>query len=148
MRGHGLVYGGGRVGLMGVLALAVLRCKGQVVGIIPESLAGEEIALQEATELIVVETMHQRKALMASKADCFVAMPGGFGTCDELFEILTWSQLGIHVKPIALFNVNRFFDPLLEWLDRMVSDGFLKPRYRERLQVADTLDELWRLLGV
>ena len=111
--GDTLVYGGGRVGLMGVVAESTLAAGGRVIGIIPRLLAGEEIAFAEATELIPVETMHQRKALMASRADMFVAMPGGFGTCDELFEILTWQQLRIHDRPIALFNVAGFFDTLL-----------------------------------
>jgi uncharacterized protein (TIGR00730 family) len=141
-RGLGLVYGGGRVGLMGELALAALSAGGRVVGVIPHALSAKEIALAEATELVVVDTMHARKALMADRSDAFVALPGGFGTCDELFEILTWAQLGIHRKPIGLLNVNGFFTPLLGWLDHVVAEGLLKPKHRELLLVADTVPEL------
>jgi uncharacterized protein (TIGR00730 family) len=141
-RGLGLVYGGGRVGLMGEIATAALAAGGSVVGVIPHALAYKEIALAECSELIVVDTMHARKALMADRADAFVALPGGFGTCDELFEILTWGQLGIHRKPIGLLNVNGFFTPLLGWLDHVVAEGLLKPKHRELLLVADTAPEL------
>ncbi len=141
-RGLALVYGGGRVGLMGELASAVTRAGGEVVGVIPQALSAKEIAYGEATELIVVGTMHERKALMADKADAFVALPGGFGTCDELFEILTWGQLGIHRKPVAVLNVGGFFDPLLAWADHMTNTGFLKPKHRELLLVAGSVAEL------
>jgi uncharacterized protein (TIGR00730 family) len=141
-RGHVLVYGGGRVGLMGELATAVLAAGGRVVGVIPHALSAKEIALAEATELVVTDTMHQRKALMADRSDAFVALPGGFGTCDELFEILTWAQLGIHRKPVALLNVNGFFTPLLGWLEHVVREGLLKPKHRALLLVAETAGEL------
>src|SRR5262245_63561898 len=141
-RGLGLVYGGGRVGLMGQVASAALAAGGRVVGVIPHSLARKEIAQADCTELIVVDTMHQRKSLMADRADAFVALPGGYGTCDELFEILTWAQLGIHRKPVALLNVNGFFTPLLGWLDHIVGEGLLKPKHRGLLLVADTVPEL------
>jgi len=141
-RGFGLVYGGGCIGLMGVVAESVLRLGGEVVGVIPRSLFRKEVAIENATELLVVETMHQRKALMADRADGFIALPGGYGTCDELFEILTWAQLGIHRKPIGLLNVNDFFDPLLDWIDNMVKEGFLKSKYRELLMVAAKTGEL------
>jgi uncharacterized protein (TIGR00730 family) len=141
-RGHGLVYGGGRLGLMGELATAVLAAGGRVVGVIPQALSGKEIALAEATELVVVDTMHQRKSLMADRSDAFAALPGGFGTCDELFEILTWAQLGIHRKPVALLNVNGYFTPLFGWLDHIVGEGLLKPKHRELLLVAETPDQL------
>lgn len=141
-RGLALVYGGGRVGLMGVVASAALAGGGSVVGVIPHSLALKEIAQEDCTELLVVNTMHERKALMADRADAFVALPGGFGTCDELFEILTWAQLGIHSKPVALLNVNGFFTPLLKWLDHVVAEGFLKPKHRELLLVSGTVLEL------
>jgi uncharacterized protein (TIGR00730 family) len=137
-----LVYGGGRVGLMGELATAALAGGGEVLGVIPHSLAHKEIALAECTELIVVDTMHARKALMADSADAFVALPGGYGTCDELFEILTWAQLGIHSKPVGLLNVAGFFTPLLAWLDHIVGEGLLKPKHRSLLLVADTVPEL------
>jgi hypothetical protein len=141
-RGLGLVYGGGRVGLMGQVAGAALAAGGTVVGVIPHSLALKEIAQADCTELIVVNTMHQRKALMADRSDAFVALPGGFGTCDELFEIVTWAQLGIHRKPVALLNVNGFFTPLLAWLDHVMVEGLLKPKHRELLLVADTVPTL------
>lgn len=137
-----LVYGGGRVGLMGQVAGSVLDNGGAVVGVIPHALAQKEIAQEDCTELIVVSTMHQRKALMADRSDCFVALPGGYGTCDELFEIITWAQLGIHRKPVAILNVNGFFTPLLAWLDHVVTEGLLRPKHRELLLVADTVSGL------
>jgi uncharacterized protein (TIGR00730 family) len=142
-RGLALVFGGGRVGLMGELATAAVQAGGTVIGVIPHSLSAKEIAYSEATELVVVGTMHERKALMADRSDAFVALPGGFGTCDELFEILTWGQLGIHKKPVAVLNVGGFFDPLLAWADHMTAEGFLKPRHRELLLTADTVADLF-----
>ncbi|HEV3083366.1 MAG TPA: TIGR00730 family Rossman fold protein, partial [Gemmataceae bacterium] len=112
-RGMDLVYGGGHVGLMGILADAVLRGGGEVVGVIPQALVERELAQEGLTRLEVVDTMHQRKAAMADLADAFAALPGGYGTADELFEILTWAQLGMHAKPIGLLNISGFFDPLL-----------------------------------
>jgi uncharacterized protein (TIGR00730 family) len=145
-RGLALVYGGGRVGLMGELATAALQAGGEVVGVIPQSLSAKEVAFGEATELVVVGTMHERKALMADKADAFVALPGGFGTCDELFEILTWGQLGIHRKPVAVLNAGGFFDPLIAWADHMTAHGFLKPKHRELLLMARSVPELFAAL--
>jgi uncharacterized protein (TIGR00730 family) len=144
--GLGLVYGGGHVGLMGVLADAVLRGGGEVVGVIPQALVDRELAQQNLTRLEVVDTMHQRKARMADLADGFAALPGGFGTGDELFEILTWAQLGLHAKPVGLLNVAGFFDPLGHWLDRAVAEGFLKPAHRRLLLEADSPEELLDLL--
>ena len=140
--GLALVYGGGRVGLMGEVASSALAAGGAVVGVIPHSLALKEIAQEDCTELVVVNTMHERKALMADRSDAFVALPGGYGTCDELFEILTWAQLGIHRKPVAILNTNGFFTPLLAWLDHIVTEGLLKPKHRALLVVADTVPEL------
>ncbi|MFO0929845.1 MAG: TIGR00730 family Rossman fold protein [Gemmataceae bacterium] len=117
-RGLTLVYGAGDIGLMGLLADAVLETGGRVIGVIPRALVDRELGHNGLTELHVVETMHQRKALMADRADAFLALPGGFGTGDELFEILTWAQLGIHTRPIGLVNVAGYFDPLLAWIDR------------------------------
>lgn len=145
-RGMTLVYGGGRIGLMGEVALATRASGGKVTGVIPHALAAKEIAFAEATELVVVSTMHERKALMADRADAFVALPGGFGTCDELFEILTWGQLGIHRKPVALLNVGGFFDPLIAWTDHMVREGFLKEKHRALLLSADTVPGLFAAL--
>jgi len=129
-RGIGLVYGGGSIGLMGVLADAVLAGGGEVIGVIPGPLATREIAHQGLADLRVVPSMHERKALMTDLADGFVALPGGFGTFDELFEALTWAQLGLHRKPIALLDVERYFTPLLALLDQATREGFVRPEYR------------------
>ena len=145
-RGLGLVYGGGHVGLMGAVADAVLAAGGTAVGVIPRFLVDKELAHRGLTELVVVETMHQRKAVMADRAGAFAALPGGFGTVDELFEILTWAQLGLHVKPVGLLNTAAFFDPLLNWLDHMVRERFLHPEHRERVLTAGAADELLDLL--
>jgi uncharacterized protein (TIGR00730 family) len=125
--GLGLVYGGAQVGLMGALADAALDHGCEVIGIIPRSMAGIEVAHQRLTRLVLVETMHQRKALMAREADAFVALPGGFGTLDEFFEILTWAQLGIHAKPCVLINTSGYYDHLLNFLQEAINQGFLKP---------------------
>jgi uncharacterized protein (TIGR00730 family) len=141
-RGLELVYGAGHVGLMGVLADAVLAAGGRVVGVIPQSLVERELAHTRLTELHVVRTMHERKALMADRADAFLALPGGFGTADELFEILTWLQLGIHDKPVGLLNVGGYFDPLLAWIDRSVAEGFLREQHRGALLVGEEPEAL------
>ena len=146
-RSVSLVYGGGRVGLMGEIASATLAAGGTVVGVIPHSLALKEIAQEDCTELLVVNTMHERKALMADRADAFVALPGGYGTCDELFEIITWAQLGIHRKPVAILNVNGFFTPLLRWLDHIMKEGLLRPKHRALLLVAETVPDLFAKLA-
>jgi uncharacterized protein (TIGR00730 family) len=147
-RGLGLVYGGGDIGLMGVLADTMLPLGGEVVGVIPRLLEAKELAHRGITELHVVESMHARKALMADKADAFVALSGGFGTADELFEILTWRQLHIHNKPIGILNVAGFFDPFLAWLDRMVADGFLSAKNRNLLIVETDGQHLLTRLGL
>ena len=141
-----LVYGAGNIGLMGLVADACLAANGKVVGVIPTKLVEKEVAHKGLTELIVVESMHERKALMATKSDAFVALPGGFGTCDELFEILTWAQLGIHHKPIGILNTDGFFNPLLAWIDQMIDQGFVKQRFKELLLVAEKPDELMELV--
>ena len=141
-RGLQLVYGGGHVGLMGVVADAVLAGGGQVTGIIPQFLKDWEVAHLGVTELIVSQTMHERKARMVELADGFVALPGGYGTLDELFEILTWKQLRLHAKPVGLLNVNGFFDPLLRMADTMVAEGFVSPENLALLIVADRVDDL------
>jgi uncharacterized protein (TIGR00730 family) len=128
--GISLVYGGGKVGLMGKIADAVLKAGGQVTGIIPQALVLKEIAHEGLTELRVVDSMHERKALMADLADGFITMPGGFGTLDEFCEILTWAQLGIHHKPCGVLNVNGYFDHFLKLLDHAVSELFLRPPHR------------------
>lgn len=133
----GLVYGGGNVGLMGILADAMIEAGGEVIGVIPASLVAREVAHSGLTELRVVQTMHERKALMNELSDAFIAMPGGFGTLDEFFEILTWSQLGIHGKPSGLLNVAGYYDDLLVMLDHAVSEKLLRPEHRA-LILADT----------
>jgi uncharacterized protein (TIGR00730 family) len=145
-QGLGLVYGGGHIGLMGVLADAVLQGGGDVIGVIPQSLVDKELAHAGLTELRVVATMHQRKALMADLADGFIALPGGFGTADELFEILTWAQLGLHAKPIGLVNVEGYFDQLLAWLDHMVQEQLVRPEHRRLLLHAKDADRLLELV--
>jgi len=145
-RGIGLVFGGGHIGLMGVLADAVLAGGGEVIGVIPRSLVDKELAHPAVSQMHIVESMHQRKAKMADLSDAFAALPGAFGTADELFEMLTWAQLGIHAKPIGLLNTAGFFDPLLAWIERTISDGFLKARYRELLKVTGELEQLIDLL--
>lgn len=135
--GIGLVYGGAHVGMMGALADAALAEGGHVTGVIPESLVAREIAHTQLSDLRIVATMHQRKALMADLSDAFIAMPGGFGTLDEFCEVLTWSQLGLHAKPCGLLNTAGYYDPLLALFDRAVSDGLLKPANRAMV-VAET----------
>ena len=132
-KGLTLVFGGGRVGLMGTIADAVLAHGGQVIGVIPDFLANKELAHLGCTELHVVTTMHERKMIMAEKADAFVAMPGGYGTLEELFEVLTWGQLGLHQKPIGLLNVDGYYDHLLLALDRMRDDQLLRAENRDQL---------------
>lgn len=146
--GYGVVYGGGRVGLMGAVADAALAQGGEVVGVIPKALASAEIAHDGVSELHVVASMHERKAMMAELSDAFVALPGGFGTMDEFHEILTWRQLGIHDKPIGLLNVDGFYDPLLALYERMVRDGFVGLRTRRQFVTAASIDELLAILFV
>jgi hypothetical protein len=147
--GIGLVYGGASVGLMGALADAVLRGGGEVTGVIPRALAVREIAHKGIPDLRIVGSMHERKTLMAELADAFLAMPGGYGTLDELFEVLTWTQLGLHRKPCGLLNIEGFFDPLIAYLDGAVGQGFLKPAHRSFLvesdHPADLVDRLANL---
>lgn len=137
-----LVWGGGHVGLMGVVADAVHAAQGRSYGVIPGFMAERELAHPFATELVVVDSMHARKAAMAQRADAFVALPGGLGTMDELFEIMTWSQLHIHHKPIGLLNVNGFFDPLLNMVRHMVATGFVKQIHLDQIHVADRPEAL------
>lgn len=140
--GHTLVYGGGNVGLMGVLADAVLANGGEVIGVIPDFLMRREVAHMALTKLEIVDTMHLRKQRMAELSNAFIAMPGGWGTLDELAEILTWRQLGLITQPIGILNVKKFFDPLLASMRTMVEEGFLKASHIELLVVADTPHEL------
>ena len=140
--GLALVYGGGNVGLMGVVADAVLEAGGEVIGVIPEQLVNWEVAHKGVTRLEVVANMHERKARMFDLADGFVALPGGFGTLDEMFEMLTWRQLGIGDKPCAFLDVDGFYAPLLAMMDRMVEERFLHPEQRRDLWYGDNIDAL------
>lgn len=146
--GIGVVYGGGRVGMMGRLADGALALGGEVVGVIPRALMEKELGHAGVTELRIVETMHERKALMASLSDAFVALPGGFGTLEEFFEAGTWAQLGLHRKPCALLNVKGYFDPLLEQLDLCVREGFVHSADRGLLRVAPTAEALLEALRI
>jgi uncharacterized protein (TIGR00730 family) len=129
-RGIGVVYGGGNIGLMGIIADAMLEAGAEVIGVIPQSLVEREVAHAGLTALHVVQTMHERKAMMSSLSDAFIAMPGGFGTFDEFFEVLTWSQLGYHRKPCGLLDVAGYFDRMTAMLDHAVAEGFLRPAHR------------------
>ena len=144
--GYGIVYGGGRVGLMGAIAEAALKAGGEVIGVIPEALASEEVAHNGITRLHVVQTMHERKALMADLSDGFIAFPGAFGTMDEFHEMLTWRQLGIHNKPVGLFNIEGYYDELLALYDRMSEDGFLNARTRSLFCSSPRIDDLLNLM--
>jgi cytokinin riboside 5'-monophosphate phosphoribohydrolase len=145
-RGWSLVYGGGSVGLMGALAKAVQQGGGTVVGIIPQALLDREVGYLQADELIVTTTMRERKRLMDERADAFVALPGGFGTLEELLEIMTLRQLGYHDKPIVIVNMGGFFDPLLAQFDGIFAERFTHDRYRDLYMVADTVADALALL--
>lgn len=141
-RGLTLVYGGARVGLMGALAGAALDRGGRVIGVVPQALVEREVAHNGLTELHVVESMHDRKALMAQLSDAFIALPGGFGTLDELFEILTWALLGLHDKPVLLLNEEGYYDHLLAFLERAANEGFIRPNHLALLRVFAALEGL------
>ena len=144
LAGHriGIVYGGGRVGLMGALADAALEAGGEVIGVIPQGLVDRELAHPGLTELRIVAGLHERKTIMAELADAFVALPGGLGTLEELAEVTSWAQLELHAKPIGLIDVGDYWDPLLAWLDGAVEAGFLSADHRRLLGRAPDLDEL------
>lgn len=137
-----LVYGGSCVGLMGEVANQVLELGGHVTGVMPRGLFRGEIVHQGLTELIEVETMHERKAKMSELADAFIALPGGYGTFEELFEVVCWSQIGIHEKPVGLLNIAEFYTPLLQMVDRAAEEGFMNPSNKELLVSAKTANEL------
>ena len=145
-RNIGLVYGGGNVGLMGVLADAVLRAGGEAVGVIPKHLMAREVGHNGLTKLHVVHSMHERKALMADLSDAFVALPGGFGTLEEFCEAVTWTQLGLHAKPCGVLNVLGFYTPLLAMFDHAVEERFLKPQNRGLVLARGSATELLRAL--
>lgn len=141
-KGIGLVYGGAKVGLMGLIANGALDNNGEVIGVLPSFLQGKEIAHEKLTELIIVETMHERKTKMNELCDGVIALPGGFGTLEELFEMLTWAQLGLHKKPIGILNVNGFYDSLLQFCNTMVENGFLKEINKDMLLYDDQINSL------
>jgi uncharacterized protein (TIGR00730 family) len=133
----GLVYGGGSVGLMGEVADAVLAAGGEAIGVIPHGLWAREVGHKALTQMHVVDTMHARKAMMADLADAFIALPGGLGTLEEIFEVWTWAQLGMHAKPLGFLNVAGFYDPLLAFLDAATETAFIRPQFRELALVDD-----------
>jgi uncharacterized protein (TIGR00730 family) len=142
----GLVYGGGKVGLMGVIADEVLRLGGDVTGVIPRALVAREVGHAGLTRIFVVKDMHERKAMMAELADGFIAMPGGMGTLEELFEMLTWSQLGIHAKPVGVLNVNGFFDGLVGFIGHLHAEGFVRAEHAGLMMVEATPEAIVRRL--
>jgi uncharacterized protein (TIGR00730 family) len=150
-RGFGLVYGGGNVGLMNVIADTVLELGGHITGVIPNALVSKEVAHLGLSDLRVVNSMHERKALMAELSDGFIALPGGIGTMEEFFEVLSWAQLGIHNKPCGLLNVSGYYDPLIQFLDHAVAEDFVKPKHRALLIVesrpATLLDRIEKILA-
>ncbi|MBS1545712.1 MAG: TIGR00730 family Rossman fold protein [Bacteroidetes bacterium] len=146
--GHTLIYGGGDIGLMGILANSCLEGGGKVIGVIPDFLMKREVGHSGLTELIIADSMHQRKKKMADLADVFIALPGGWGTLDELAEILTWRQLGLIDQPIGLLNIDSFFSPLVEQMKRMSERGFLQPTNLEFLSVSNSSQKLLTALGV
>ena len=143
-----LVYGGGRIGLMGVIADAALSAGGEVIGVIPQSLVDREIAHPGLSELVVVGSMAERKAQMAERADVFVALPGGYGTLDELFEMVTWTQIGTQAKPCGLLNVQGFYNSLLVWVDHAVTEGLIRPAHRDLLLADQDASSLLERLSV
>jgi uncharacterized protein (TIGR00730 family) len=141
-----LVYGGGGIGLMGEVANKVSELNGEVVGVIPQRLFIKEVAHQGLTDLRVVENMHQRKDLMYQLSDAFLILPGGMGTMDEFFEILTWKQLGLHQKPIIILNENNYFSSMLNWIDQSIKEGFIKDQDKNLFQVVDSIEAFKRMI--
>lgn len=142
LRGYGIIYGGARVGLMGAVAKGVLSQEGEVIGVIPEFLQKKELALNGITQNYVVSTMHERKAKMSELSDAIIALPGGYGTMEELFEMLTWAQLALHKKPIGLLNTNGFYDPLIALSESMINKQFVKEEYRNLMVVEEDIEKL------
>lgn len=147
-RGIELVYGGAKVGLMAAVANAALAAGGRVIGVMPEVLVELEAAHDGLTELHITSTMHTRKAMMAERADAFIALPGGVGTLEELFEVIAWQTLKLHAKPIILLNTNSFYDPLLAFLDHAVDEGMIKSQVRKVVLVAETVEDVLRQLRI
>ena len=141
-----LIYGGASVGIMGILADSVLKHQGEIIGVIPSFFSKKEIAHQHLKELIFVDSMHERKLKMASLSDGFITLPGGYGTMDEFFEMLTWSQLDLHQKPVGLLNIHGFFNPLITMLDRMTEEKFVKEAHRQMVICHENIDELLQMM--
>ena len=139
-RGIGLVYGGSHVGLMGMVADACLAWGGEVLGVMPRFMVEKEIAHRDITKLHIVESMHERKAMMGELSDAFVALPGGFGTWDEFCEVITWAQIGLHSKPIAMLNVEGFYDAFLAMVDHAAKEGFIRPQHREMISTFENVE--------
>lgn len=137
-----VIYGGAKIGVMGALADGALQNKGEVIGVIPKFLSSKEIAHDKVTKLEVVETMHERKTMMNHLSDGVIALPGGYGTLEELFEMLTWAQLGLHQKPIALLNINNYFDHLIALRDHMMNEGFINNNHKKMMIVSDNIEDL------
>ncbi len=146
-QGFGLVYGGASIGLMGQVADAMISHGGEAVGVIPEFMLDYEIAHHQLTELHVVQTMHERKALMAERASAFVALPGGLGTFEEILEVATWGQLNQHQKPMMIYNVNGFYDALITQLDHAVEEGFLPPQHRAKVIVCNHAEQIYSAIA-
>lgn len=146
-RGIDVVYGGGRVGMMGAVADGALAAGGKVIGVIPEKLRDKELSHGGISELYVVDSMHARKTMMAAFSDGFIALPGGWGTLEEVFEVTTWSQLNYHKKPVGLLNINGYYDKLIEFIDHACSEGFIRVVHRPLIQSAGTLDALLELMA-
>ncbi len=144
----GLVYGGAAIGIMGEIANALVSLGGEVIGVIPRHLMKKEIAHAGLTDLHVVANMHERKKMMYDLSDAFLVLPGGMGTLDEFFEILTWKQLGLHSKPVAIFNINGYFDHLLKFIDEAIEKGLIRPENRELFFVSDNWDSLEEFFGI
>ncbi|QPQ33674.1 MULTISPECIES: TIGR00730 family Rossman fold protein [unclassified Lysinibacillus] len=144
--GHGVIYGGSKIGLMGKVADATLTAGGEVIGVMPTHLQKQEIVHASLTEIHFVESMHVRKAKMVDLADAFIALPGGGGTLDEYFEVFTWAQIGLHEKPVILFNVNGFYDALLQHFNRMLEEGFIRAEHKALIRVATTAEEVLALI--
>lgn len=141
-KGYGVVYGGAHVGLMGAVANGALSEKGEVIGVLPRFLQKKELEHKSLSKMYIVDTMHERKAMMNELCDAVIALPGGYGTMEELFEMLTWGQLALHKKPIALLNVEGFYDPLVALSEKMIEKGFLKEEYRDLLIVDEDIEKL------
>ena len=146
-KGIGVVYGGGRVGLMGQVAEGALSVGGEVIGVIPEKLQALELGHHGLTELFVVDSMHARKMMMAQLSDAFIALPGGYGTLEELAEVTTWTQLNYHLKPVGVLNLRGYYDALLAWIARASADGFIRPQHRTLISAAPDIDTLLQILA-